>query len=130
MNIKRNQIDRPKHLADVIDITDDGVGDAPLKWQMPSGTKGKVLRPECRKAGQSRQDEERDLFYDKFPGPRCSCQWPVIEQQKNSWCCDQHRFRHQTAGQRDRQGNVATDRSLPDPSRVCDQMSKPMLVTT
>src|SRR6266478_2390415 len=45
MDIKWNEIDRPKHLPDIFKITEERVGDPPLQRQKLSRTERKVLRP-------------------------------------------------------------------------------------
>src|SRR6202040_3034551 len=53
MDIKWNEIDRPKHLPDIFKITEDGVGDPPFERQELSRTERKVLGPQ---SGDARTD--------------------------------------------------------------------------
>src|SRR5690242_10977428 len=45
MDIKWNQIGRPKHLADVLEITEQRVSDSPLQRQKFARAERKILRP-------------------------------------------------------------------------------------
>ena len=53
MDIKWNEIDRPKHLPDIFKITEERVGDPPLQRQELSRTERKVLGPQ---SGETRTD--------------------------------------------------------------------------
>src|SRR5258708_4878211 len=130
MDIKGNEIDRPKHLPDVFKITEKRVGDPPLQRQELSRTKRKVLGPQSRKTRTNRWGKEGNLSKTQ-PAPRqrvltaalwplparrslgeggTSVERPIIEQEQDDWHRNQHRFRHQTAREQDRRHQVAANR--------------------
>src|SRR5882724_2123936 len=109
--IKDGQIYGPESLAQIIDISDEGVTQAQKQGEPFDRLDGGVLSENCHEArGQAEHDEGQfldDESTQRRPRLFKTTERPIIEQKEDERHADQHRLGHQTERE-DRQDNGIT----------------------
>jgi hypothetical protein len=98
MRIKRRQPHWPDHLPQIGQATHDRVAQSPGKSQFPNRSDRLFVRQECCHRGRRGKREQRNFFKKDPANRRWLCETakrPVIQEQKNKRCRDEHRFGQQ-----------------------------------